>query len=213
MFRQLQKPISTVVAQRAFSSGAFALPPLSYDYAALEPAISGQIMEIHHSKHHQTYVNNLNAVLEQYADAEAKSDITKMIALQPALKFNGGGHLNHSIFWTNMGPDGGEGPTGELLTSINERFGSVEAFKTEFSAKSVAIQGSGWGWLVNGPTGLDIVTQSNQDPVTGAVPLLGLDVWEHAYYLQYQNVRPKYVEAWWNTVNWSNVAERLAASK
>lgn len=181
------------------------LPDLPYAENALEPYISGEIMNIHHTKHHNTYVTNLNATLEQYADAEAKNDYTKMIALQGALKFNGGGHINHSLFWTNMAPPtagGGGAPEGELAAAINESFGSFEKFQATFAAQSAAVQGSGWGWLgLNKATGrVEIATCANQDPLTSLAPLLGVDVWEHAYYLQYKNVRPDYLKAFWNVV-------------
>ena len=191
------------------------LPALDYDYKALEPVISGDIMEIHHSKHHATYVTNLNAGSE--ALAAAGDDVSKVISLQQGLKFNGGGHLNHSIFWKNLSPNGGGLPTGEMLAAIEAEFGDFDGFKAKMSGQTVGIQGSGWGWL-----GLDqskkrlvIATCANQDPLqatTGLVPLLGIDVWEHAYYLQYKNVRPSYVAALWDVVNWEDVAERYAAA-
>jgi len=198
----------------------YELPPLPYDFSALEPVISGQIMELHYTKHHQGYVNNLNAALEKYLDAEKKKDVAEMIALQSAIKFNGGGHVNHSIFWTNLAPlskGGGEPPQGELAKAIKENFGSLEKLIEILSNKSVAIQGSGWGWL-----GLDkskselvIAACSNQDPLStlGYVPLLGIDVWEHAYYLQYKNVRADYVKNIWKIVNWRNVEERFLKAK
>jgi Fe-Mn family superoxide dismutase len=204
-------------AARAFSSAPVALPDLSYDYGALEPSISGQIMEIHHSKHHQTYVTNFNATMEKYQDAEAAGDVATMIALQPAIKFNGGGHVNHSIFWTNLSPNGGGAPTGELADLINAEFGSFDQFKTTFNATTAAVQGSGWGWLGynKAKNSVSVVTTANQDPcsTTGLVPLLGVDVWEHAYYLQYKNVRPDYLNAVWDVVDFANVSERLAAAK
>jgi len=194
------------------------LPDLSYDYNALEPVISSEIMQLHHSKHHQTYVNNLNVAEEQLEEATVKGDTSKIIALAPALRFNGGGHINHSIFWTNLSPNGGGEPTGELLEAIQRDFGSFDVLKTRLSASTVAVQGSGWGWLgydkVNNR--LSITTCANQDPLqasTGLVPLLGIDVWEHAYYLQYKNVRPDYVNAIYNIVDWNNVAQRLANAK
>lgn len=200
------------------SSPAAALPNLAFDYGALEPTISGEIMEIHHSKHHNAYVTNFNAALEQYDAAEQKGDFQKMIALQGALKFNGGGHINHSIFWTNLAPKssgGGEAPTGDLAAAIARDFGSVENLQTQLNAKSAAIQGSGWGWLGFNKESkkLGIATMANQDPLTDMVPLLGIDVWEHAYYLQYKNVRPEYLKAIWNVVNWNNVAERFKAAQ
>jgi superoxide dismutase, Fe-Mn family len=186
------------------------LPDLPYAYDALEPVISGEIMELHHSKHHNTYVNNYNALVEKATD-----DVAGDIALQSAIKFNGGGHVNHSIFWTNLAPiseGGGTPPTGELLEAIKKEFGSLEQFIAQFSAKTAAVQGSGWGWLGYdaGKKRLAIETCANQDPLStkGLVPLLGVDVWEHAYYLQYKNVRPDYLKAIWQVINWSNVAER-----
>nr|KAF6363694.1 superoxide dismutase 2 [Pipistrellus kuhlii] len=165
------------------------LPDLPYDYGALEPHVSGQIMQLHHSKHHAAYVNNLNATEEKYQEALAKGDVTAQVALQPALKFNGGGHINHSIFWTNLSPNGGGEPKGELLEAIKRDFGSFAAFKEKLTAVSAGVQGS------------------------GLIPLLGIDVWEHAYYLQYKNVRPDYLKAIWNIINWENVAERYKACK
>eukprot|EP00794_Sanderia_malayensis_P003604 gene3604-4112_t len=194
------------------------LPDLPYDYNALEPTISAEIMQLHHDKHHATYVNNLNVTEEKLAEAKAKGDVSTAISLQPALKFNGGGHINHTIFWTNLSPDGGGEPTGDLMAAIVKDFGSFENFKTRLSNSTVAVQGSGWGWLGYDTANkrLAIGTCANQDPLqatTGLVPLLGIDVWEHAYYLQYKNVRPDYVNAIYNVVNWNNVAERYAQAK
>ena len=199
----------------------YELPQLPYDFSALEPVISGQIMELHYTKHHQTYVNKLNEALEKYHEAEKKKEIAEMIALQSAIKFNGGGHVNHSIFWTNLAPTskgGGEHPKGELAKAIKENFGSLDKLIEKLSDKSVAIQGSGWGWLGydKSKSELVITTCSNQDPLStlGYVPLLGIDVWEHAYYLQYKNVRADYVKNIWKIINWHNVEERfLKASK
>ena len=193
------------------------LPDLPYAYDALEPTISAEIMEIHHSKHHNAYVTNYNLLLPQLQEAE-KSGGTVDVG---GLEFNLGGHINHDIFWTNLAPAGGGGggaPTGELAAAIDAAFGSFDAFKAEFKAKSVGVQGSGWGWLGYDKANNTVVveTRPNQVPLehtTGLVPLLGVDVWEHAYYLQYKNVRPDYVEAIWDVVNWSNVAERFAAAK
>ncbi len=193
----------------------YKLPDLPYDFSALEPVILAEIMELHYLKHHQGYVTNLNAALEKYKDAEAKNDIAAMIALQSAIRFNGGGHINHSIFWTNLAPldkGGGERPHGALHTVIEAQFGSFEQFIEKFSAMTVAIQGSGWGWLgYNKETKrLGMMTCANQDPLStlGYIPLLGVDVWEHAYYLQYKNVRADYVKNIWKIVNWKNVEER-----
>jgi Fe-Mn family superoxide dismutase len=170
------------------SGASFKLPDMPYDYGALEPFISGEIMKIHHTKHHAAYVTNLNAALEKYHKAEAAGNVAEMIALQGAIRFNGGGHVNHSPFWQNLAPasaGGGGEPSGELGKAIADRWGSFAAFKTAMNASSVGVQGSGWGWLgYNKGTGkVEIATCANQDPlsVTGLVPLLGIDVWEHAY--------------------------------
>lgn len=194
----------------------YQLPQLPYDFTALEPVISGKIMELHYTKHHQGYVTNLNAALEKYHDAEKQNNLAAMIALQQAIKFNGGGHVNHSIFWTNLAPvskGGGEPPKGELMKALEAQFGSFDSFKEKMTTMTVGIQGSGWGWL-----GLDkaskkftLTTCANQDPLStqGLMPLLGIDVWEHAYYLQYMNVRADYVKNIWNVINWANVTERF----
>mmetsp|Transcript_12237 Transcript_12237/g.29562 ORF Transcript_12237/g.29562 Transcript_12237/m.29562 type:complete len:229 (-) Transcript_12237:779-1465(-) len=194
------------------------LPDLAYDYGALQPVIAAEIMQLHHAKHHNGYVTNFNVAMEKYAEAEAKGDYQTMISLQGAIKFNGGGHLNHSIFWKNLAPvKDCAPPQGELLTMIDRDFGSLASLQEKFSAQTVAVQGSGWGWLgYNKATGkLAITTTANQDPcvTTGLQPLLGVDVWEHAYYLQYKNLRPDYVKAIWEIVNWKDVAANLAASK
>ena len=195
----------------------YKLPDLPYDFNALEPVISAEIMTLHYTKHHATYVTNLNKALEQLAEAEQKNDMPAQIALQSAIKFNGGGNINHSIFWTNLAPvnqGGGTPPEGDLAKAIAQDFGSIEKFIESFSAKTVAIQGSGWGWLgFNKNNGhLEMATCDNQDPlvIKGLVPLLGIDVWEHSYYLQYKNVRADYVKAIWKIINWKNVAERYA---
>jgi Fe-Mn family superoxide dismutase len=198
----------------------FQLPALPYAPEALEPIISAEIMQLHHGKHHQAYVTNLNKALEQYAAAEQASDLATMIELQPAIRFNGGGHLNHSIFWSNLAPKGQGGgvmPSGALLKAIEQKWHSLDSFIAEFSKQAIAIQGSGWGWLAyhREQKCLRILTLANQDPVStlGFVPLLGIDVWEHAYYLQYKNARADYVKAIWEIINWKNVEERyLAAS-
>jgi Fe-Mn family superoxide dismutase len=194
----------------------YKLPELSYDFSALEPVISAEIMQLHYSKHHNGYVANLNAALEKYYDAESKGDIASMIGLQQAIRFNGGGHVNHSIFWTNLAPvshGGGEGPSGDLHAALTKEFGSVESFIEKFTALTVAVQGSGWGWLGWNPISKRLVMAacSNQDPLStqGLVPLLGIDVWEHAYYLQYKNVRADYVKNIWKIVNWKNVEQRF----
>jgi Fe-Mn family superoxide dismutase len=198
----------------------YQLPPLPYDFNALEPVISAEIMSLHYQKHHQAYLNNLNKALEQYQEAQNKNDLQSMIALQSAIKFNGGGHVNHSIFWTNLAPKnegGGQPPAGDLADSINQEFGSLQNLVDQFSTKTVAIQGSGWGWLGYNKVKdrLEIAICENQDPLSikGLVPLLGIDVWEHAYYLQYKNVRPDYVKAIWSVINWKNVEERYQKAK
>jgi len=197
--------------------GKHSLPDLPYDYNALEPVISAEIMQLHHSKHHATYVNNLNVAEEKLAEAVAKNDVSTVIGLNGALKFNGGGHLNHSIFWQNLCPGGSGEPTGALAEMITRDFGSFEAMKTKLSGSTVAVQGSGWGWLgYNKDSGkLQLAACANQDPLeatTGLVPLFGIDVWEHAYYLQYKNVRPDYVKAIFQVANWNDVSARLAAA-
>jgi len=195
------------------------LPDLAYDYNALEPHISAETMEIHHSKHHNTYVTNLNATVEKINSAMIAGDVSATIALQGALKFNGGGHINHTLFWENLTPNS-SGPMGGsvLEAAIDERFGGMDGLKAELSASSIGIQGSGWGWLGYNPkTGqVEIATCANQDPLeatTGLKPLLGIDVWEHAYYVDYRNLRPKYVEAIWDVINWDVVEARLVAAK
>eukprot|EP01102_Stenamoeba_stenopodia_P006847 TRINITY_DN1913_c0_g2_i2.p1 TRINITY_DN1913_c0_g2~~TRINITY_DN1913_c0_g2_i2.p1 ORF type:complete len:259 (-),score=64.62 TRINITY_DN1913_c0_g2_i2:178-897(-) len=205
----------------AAQSQSYKLPDMPYDYGALEPVIIGEIMKIHHQKHHNAYVTNLNAALDKYSSAVARNDIAEQIALQGAIRFNGGGHVNHSIFWTNLAPKkegGGQPPSGPLAEAINKEFGSLDKFISQFNTASAAVQGSGWGWLVyNKATGrVQITTRPNQDPVSiepNLVPLLGIDVWEHAYYLQYKNARPDYLKAIWEVVNWKNVAERYAAAQ
>jgi len=191
------------------------LPELPYALNALEPVISEEIMNLHYNKHHLGYVNNLNKAVEQFEEAKQKNDLPAIIAFQSAIKFNGGGHVNHSIFWTNLSPinkDGGKTPEGALKVAIDQQFGSLEKFIDLFSQKAVAIQGSGWAWLGfnKALNRLEIQTCDNQDPLStkGFIPLLGIDVWEHAYYLQYKNVRADYVKAIWSIVNWKNVSER-----
>ena len=198
----------------------FKQAPLPYDFGDLEPTISAEIMNLHYSKHHQGYVNNLNKALEQYAEASQKHDLPMIESLLSAIKFNGGGHINHSIFWTNLAPknkEGGIPPNGALAEAINKDFGSFQNLVDQLSAKSIAIQGSGWGWLGYDKTHnrLTLATCDNQDPlvIKGLVPLLGIDVWEHSYYLQYKNVRADYVKAIWNIINWKNVAERYEKAK
>ena len=199
---------------------AYEVPPLPYDYAALEPHIDEQTMRLHHDKHHQAYVDKANGALEgtEWADKPIEEVIANLDAL-PAdkkgpVRNNGGGHLNHSLFWESMSPDGGGEPSGDLAGAIDDAFGSFDAFKEQFEAAGVGQFGSGWAWLVLDGGSLKIASTPNQDsPVTsGATPLVGNDVWEHAYYLKYQNKRPDYLKAWWNVVNWDKVAERYAAA-
>lgn len=195
----------------------FELPKLPYELSDLEPVISAEIMNLHYNKHHKAYVDNLNKALEQLETAEKNNDVAQMIALQSAIKFNGGGHVNHSIFWTNLAPKkagGGTPPNGDLAKAIESEWGSLKDFIEMFNTKTGAIQGSGWGWLgyCKKSKKLKFVTCENQDPLStkDLIPLLGLDVWEHAYYLQYKNVRADYLKAIWDVVNWKNVAERYA---
>ncbi len=197
------------------------VPPLPYAYNALEPHIDEQTMHLHHDKHHQAYVTNLNAALDKHPELAGKSaeELIKDLAgvpedIRPAVRNNGGGHVNHSMFWQIMGPNGGGEPTGRLADAIIAAFGSFEAFKTAFNDAGVKRFGSGWVWLVNAGGKLAIVSTANQDnPMSdGQFPILGNDVWEHAYYLKYQNVRPAYLAAWWNTVNWDEVNKRFEQS-
>jgi len=193
----------------------YTLPKLAYDYSALEPVISGEIMQLHHQKHHNGYVTNLNAALEKYEQAEKNNDLDAMIALQSAIRFNGGGHINHSIFWTNLAPKGHGGePQGDLRKQLDHHFGSFDGFVQKFNALAAPVQGSGWCWLGFCPKSQQVMIQtcSNQDPLYathGLIPLLGVDVWEHAYYLQYKNVRPDYLKAIWQVINWNDVAMRF----
>lgn len=198
------------------------LPKLPYEYSALEPYVDAETMEIHYSKHHQAYVNNLNAALEKYPELQEK-DIKDLVAdlnaipedIRGAVRNNGGGHLNHSMFWKMMKKAEGQAPEGELLTAINEKFGSFDEFKSVFAKAGATRFGSGWAWLVVKDGKLDVVSTPNQDnPITdGHTPILGLDVWEHAYYLKYQNRRPEYIENWFNVVNWDEVAKLYSEAK
>jgi superoxide dismutase, Fe-Mn family len=194
----------------------YTLPDLPYDYAALEPHISGRIMELHHDKHHATYVAGANTALEKLADARAAGDFSNVTRLEKDLAFHLGGHVNHSIFWTNLSPEGGDKPTGELASAIDEFFGSFDAFVAHFSATATSLQGSGWAVLAWDPVGQKLVIfqlfdQQANVPLA-VVPLLQLDMWEHAFYLDYVNVKADYVKAFWNIVNWQNVSERFAAA-
>jgi Fe-Mn family superoxide dismutase len=195
---------------------AYEVPDLPYDYGALEPHIDEQTMHLHHDKHHQTYVDKANAALEgtEHASEEPERILTILDELPEGIRTvvrnNLGGHVNHSLFWEIMGPDGGGDPDGDLSHAIDDAFGSVDGLKKAVNDAGVARFGSGWTWLVHDGTGLAVVSTPNQDSPTmnGQEPLLGIDVWEHAYYLKYQNRRPDYLEAWWNVVNWAAVADR-----
>ena len=199
---------------------AYTVPPLPYAYDALEPYIDKATMEFHHDKHHQAYVDKVNAALEGTALADTPiEDVLKDLSQVPAeklgaVKNNGGGHYNHSLFWESMSPDGGGEPDGALGDAIASTFGSFGDFKAKLKETGVNQFGSGWSWLVHDGSGLAIAGSANQDsPISdGSTPLLGVDVWEHAYYLKYQNRRPDYIEAWWNVVDWSRIAERFAAA-
>jgi Fe-Mn family superoxide dismutase len=201
--------------------GQHECPPLPYPYDALEPHIDTRTMQIHHDKHHQGYVNKLNAALEGHPDLQAKS-VEELLSdldalpesIRTAVRNNGGGHANHTLFWPSMSPDGGGEPEGALAEAINATFGSFSAFKEQFSQAAATRFGSGWAWLcVDGGGSLQVLSTPNQDsPLSqGLTPILGLDVWEHAYYLNYQNRRPDYIAAFWNIVNWDEVALRLEA--
>lgn len=201
---------------------AYTLPDLPYAYDALEPSIDARTMEIHHTKHHQAYINKANAALEGHADLAGKS-VEDLIAglssvpegIRTAIRNNGGGHANHSLFWTILRPSGGGTPSGDLESAISSTFGSFDNFKEEFSNAAATRFGSGWAWLSVDGGKLVVESTPNQDsPLSeGRTPILGLDVWEHAYYLNYQNRRPDYIAAFWNVVNWDEVAKRLAAAK
>jgi Fe-Mn family superoxide dismutase len=199
------------------SMAEYTLPDLAYDYSALEPSISGRIMELHHSKHHQTYVTGANTALAQLAEARETGNLANVNKLEKDLAFNLGGHVNHSIFWTNMSPNGGDKPTGELAAALDDAFGSFDAFQAHFTATALGVQGSGWSVLAWDVIGqrisiFQLFDQQGNVPL-GLVPLLMLDVWEHAYYLDYQNVRADYVKAFWNIVDWSNVQARFTAAR
>jgi Fe-Mn family superoxide dismutase len=200
---------------------AFELPPLPYDFAALEPHIDARTMEIHHDKHHQAYVDNAIKALEgtEWADRPVEAVIAALELLpesiRAAVRNNAGGHANHSLFWQIMSPDGGGSPEGALAQAINDTFGGVDELKAAVNDAGVKRFGSGWTWLVWDGTGLAVMSTPNQDSpiMEGKTPLLGIDVWEHAYYLNYQNRRPDYLAAWWNVVNWAAVARRYEEAR
>lgn len=196
---------------------AYTLPDLDYDYGALAPHIAPEIMELHHSKHHAAYVAGANTALEKMAEARDKGDFGSIPKLEKDLAFHLGGHINHSVFWKNMSPDGGGQPDGEVAAAIDEFFGSFAGFQGQFEAAANSLQGSGWALLVWDPLGRrlninQLYDQQNSVPV-GQLPVLQLDMWEHAFYLQYKNVKGDYVKAWWNVVNWADVAARLAKAR
>ena len=202
--------------------GSYNLPDLPYDHSALEPHIDARTMEIHHGKHHKTYVDKLNAAIEGHDELKMDSidelmrNFNKVPAdIQTPVRNNGGGHANHSLFWTVMSPDGGGKPSGDLAGAIDNAFGSFDDFQTKFSDAGVNRFGSGWAWLIVDGGKLDVISTPNQDSplMDGKTPILGLDVWEHAYYLKYQNVRPDYIKAWWNVVNWDEVTKRFEAAR
>jgi superoxide dismutase, Fe-Mn family len=198
---------------------AYSVPPLPYDYGALEPNIDEQTMRVHHDKHHQAYVDKVNAALDgtDWADRPIEEVLTSLDQLpddkRTVVRNNGGGHFNHTLFWESMSPEGGGEPSGDLATAIDGAFGSFSDFQGQLKDAGVNQFGSGWAWLVLDGGALAIVSTANQDnPISdGKTPLLGVDVWEHAYYLKYQNRRPDYIDAWWGTVDWANVAERYAS--
>ncbi len=195
----------------------YTLPELDYDYAALEPHISAAIMELHHTKHHNAYVVGANTALEKLAEARETGNFAAINKLEKDLAFHLGGHINHSVFWKNMSPNGGGEPTGDVAAAIDEYFGTFEGFKKQFNEVANGIQGSGWSMLVWDTLGErlninQLFDQQGNLPV-GQLPILQLDMWEHAFYLQYKNVKGDYVNAWWNVVNWDNVAERLTKAR
>jgi Fe-Mn family superoxide dismutase len=195
----------------------YTLPDLPYDYSALEPHISGQIVELHHSKHHQAYVTGLNTALEQLEEARSKGELGTITKLEKDLAFNLAGHINHSVFWKNQSPDGGDKPAGDLGQAIEDNFGSWDGFQAQFTQAATTIQGNGWATLEWEPLGQRLIIQQFYDHqnnlAVGTHPLLMLDVWEHAFYLQYKNVKADYVKAFWNVINWDDVAARYAAAQ
>ena len=198
---------------------AYEVPPLPYDYNALEPTIDEETMHLHHDKHHQAYVNAANGLLEgtEWADKPVEEVLKNLGSLgdkETGVRNQAGGHYNHSLFWEWMSPDGGGSPDGDLAAAIESAFGSFDDFKAQFKDAGVKRFGSGWSWLVHDGSGLAVVSTANQDnPISdGKTPLLGVDVWEHAYYLKYQNRRPDYIDAWWNVVDWNRIAERFSAA-
>ena len=195
----------------------YTLPDLPYDYAALEPHISGRIMQLHHDKHHAAYVTGANTALAKLAEARASGNLDAVNLHEKNLAFNLGGHVNHSVFWANLSPDGGDKPVGELAAAIDEFFGSFEAFQKHFTAAAAGVQGSGWSILAWDSIGARLVVVQLYDQQSniamGLVPVVMLDVWEHAYYLDYLNVRADYIKAWWNIVNWADASARFTRAR
>jgi len=195
---------------------AYELPDLPYDYGALEPHISGQIMELHHSKHHATYVKGVNTALEKLEESREKGAFESVGGLERQLAFNLGGHINHSVFWPNLSPEGGDKPVGDLATAIDQYFGSFDKFRAQFEAVANSVLGSGWAMLVYDTLGqrlnvVQLYDQQGNIPL-GQIPIVLLDMWEHAFYLQYKNVKADYVTAWWNVVNWTDAQQRFATA-
>ncbi|MFG1694707.1 superoxide dismutase [Nonomuraea sp. NPDC049309] len=197
--------------------GQYTLPDMPYDYAALEPAITGEILELHHAKHHAAYVKGANDTLERLAEAREKGEFGGLVGLEKTFAFNLSGHVLHSIFWQNLSPDGGDRPDGDLGAAIDEHFGSFEAFKRQLTTATTTVQGSGWGVLAWEPLGRRLVVEQVYDHHgnvgMNTTPLLVFDAWEHAYYLQYRNVRPDYVEKLWDLINWDDVIARYEAAR
>jgi Fe-Mn family superoxide dismutase len=196
----------------------YTLPDLDYDYAALEPHISGRIMELHHSKHHATYVKGVNTAVEKLAAAREDGTIAdKVFQLSANLAFHLGGHTNHSIFWKNLSPNGGDKPEGDLAAAIDDQFGGFDKFQAHFTAAATTLQGSGWAILgydtIEGKLLIEQLTDQHGNTSVGFIPIVMLDMWEHAFYLDYQNVKPDYVKAWWNVVNWADASERFAKAQ
>ena len=195
----------------------YTLPDLAYDPGALEPHLSGQIVELHHGKHHAAYVAGANTALAKLAEARAAGKFDALVGLEKSLAFNLGGHVLHTMYWANLSPDGGDKPAGDLGAAIDDQFGSFDAFRAHFSQATTLVQGSGWGILSYEPIGRRLIIEQlevhHQNTTLGAVPLLAIDAWEHAYYLQYSNRRADYVEAIWNVINWADVADRYSSAQ
>ncbi|WOO86171.1 Superoxide dismutase [Mn], mitochondrial [Vanrija pseudolonga] len=221
-FSAVARTSAMAASTRAFAAsaarGKHTLPPLPYAYDALEPSISKEIMTLHHDKHHQAYVTGLNAAEEKLAGLQSSEDVKGQISLQAALKFNGGGHLNHSLFWVNLAPTGSaqtKPPTsGALAQQIQKDFGSVDNLIAEVNAATLGIQGSGWGWLGYNKKSkvLEVVTTANQDPLLTHAPIIGIDIWEHAFYIDYKNVKADYLKNIWAVINWEEAAKRFDAA-